>query len=140
MTQRELVRDRKTKNIGIFLVMLAFGFLLYKGCQYYKKTDTNTTTAQQNVIAVTDKFVYTKHARCRMECRNISEDEVMEVVREGKINYEKSEQQSGKCPTYAIEDVVRDGSRLRIVFAKCDKSTRVVTCIDLDKEFSCSCE
>ncbi len=30
---------------------------------------------------------YTEHAKCRMQCRKISQAEVEEIMRDGKINY-----------------------------------------------------
>ena len=84
---------------------------------------------------------YTRHARCRMECRHISEADIREVLRDGHINEAKSQQNQSPCPTYAIEDNrSSDGVRLRIVFAKCDNEVKVVTCIDRDDEFSCDCK
>ena len=91
--QKESVKDRKAKNIGLFLVVVVIGFVLFKGCNYFFNKNSNKAeenTAQQNIVSVNDNFVYTKHAKCRMDCRNISEKEIMEVVREGHINYAKS--------------------------------------------------
>ena len=82
---------------------------------------------------------YTKHARCRMQCRQITPSEVQEIMHEGDINYHKSEVDAKPCPTYALEGYTHDNQHLRVVFAQCDYKTRVVTCIDLDKEWQCDC-
>lgn len=82
---------------------------------------------------------YTEHAKCRMECRKISQAEVEQVMRDGKINYKKTDVNSRPCPAYALEAVTADNQRVRIVFAQCDQKTKVVTCIDLDKEWECHC-
>lgn len=95
----------------------------------------------QSIIDPGTPLIYTRHARCRMDCRHISENDIREVLREGHINEAKSKQEPGKCPAYAIEeDRHKDGVRLRIVFAKCDHETKVVTCIDRDHEFECECK
>lgn len=84
---------------------------------------------------------YTKHARCRMECRHVTETEVGEILTDGKVNMEKSNPSDHPCPTYALEGYSHEGQHLRIVFAPCDDSNmRVITCIDLDKDWSCNCE
>ena len=83
---------------------------------------------------------YTRHSRCRMECRHITQKEVEEVVRNGEINYKKSDVNDMPCPTYALEGVTDDQQHVRIVFAQCDQKTKVVTCIDLDNEFACDCK
>jgi len=74
-----------------------------------------------------------------MECRHITEDEVEETMRNGNINYRKSDIQNARCPRYAVEDDTKDGQHVRIVFAQCDKYTEVVTVIDLDMEWTCDC-
>lgn len=82
---------------------------------------------------------YSKHAKCRMECRHISQAEVEEIMQDGKINYNKSDIQNARCPRYAVEGNTKDDQHVRIVFAQCNESTTVVTVIDLDTEFNCSC-
>lgn len=82
---------------------------------------------------------YTKHAKCRMQCRHISQDEVQEMMRDGKINYHKSDVNDKPCPTYTLEGVTKDDQRVRIVFAQCDRKSKIVTVIDLDKEWQCDC-
>ena len=82
---------------------------------------------------------YTKHARCRMQCRQITPLEVEEIMRDGDINYRKSEVDARPCPVYALEGYTHDNQHVRIVFAQCDYKTRVVTCIDLNREWQCDC-
>lgn len=82
---------------------------------------------------------YSKHAKCRMDCRHITQEEVKEIMKEGKINYNKSDLQNSRCPRYAVEGVTSDNQDVRIIFAQCNESTTVVTVIDLDKNWSCDC-
>lgn len=82
---------------------------------------------------------YTEHAKCRMECRKITQTEVEEIMKGGKINYAKSDVKARPCPTYALEGITSDRQRVRIVFAQCDLKTKVVTSIDLDTEWECHC-
>jgi len=101
----------------------------------------SASSDHQSIIDPSVKLIYTKHARCRMDCRHISEADICEVLREGYVNEAKSKQEEGRCPTYAIEDTRNsDNIRLRIVFAKCDQEVKVVTCIDRDEEFNCECK
>jgi hypothetical protein len=74
---------------------------------------------------------YTQHAKCRMQCRQISQAEVEEIMKDGTINYKKSDVNDRPCPTYALEGITQDDQKVRIVFAQCDLKTKVVTCIDL---------
>ena len=89
------------------------------------------------------KIIFTSHARCRMECRDISEEEVEYILANGIINEAKSkeedEEAAGHCPTYALEGNTKDGQHLRVVFGACEKITKVITAIDLDVEHACNC-
>jgi len=84
---------------------------------------------------------YSKHARCRMGCRHIDENEVKEILKEGKVNYNKSELQGDECQKkYAVEGTTRDKQKVRIIFAPCSDELTVVTVIDIGKEWPCDCE
>ena len=87
----------------------------------------------------TSYLEYTAHAKCRMKCRNITQAEVEEIMKEGKINYSKSDVKDKPCPTYALEGITGDNQRVRIVFAQCDLKTKVVTSIDLNTDWECHC-
>ena len=86
------------------------------------------------------RLVYTKHAKCRMECRHIDEEEVKEILVEGDINYNKSEPRAKPDPKYALEGTTKDGQKVRIVFATDHGKLVVVTAIDLEKEWPCHCD
>lgn len=85
-------------------------------------------------------LIYSKHARCRMDCRQISEAEVMEILREGRINYQKSDMRGQPDPKYAVEGPTQDGQEVRIIFANSARGIVVVTVIDLEKEWKCNCK
>lgn len=87
------------------------------------------------------KINYSKHARCRMACRQISEQEIQEILLNGVINYKKSALQGGACQKkYAVEGLTADQQRVRVIFAPCAEEVTVVTCIDLGKEWACQCQ
>ena len=83
---------------------------------------------------------FTKHAKCRMACRGISAEEIAIILKEGNVNFSKSKVRDKPCPSYAIEGDTEDGQYVRIVFAKCDSVTRVVTAIDLGVKHDCDCD
>lgn len=82
---------------------------------------------------------YTRHGRCRMACRHISEDEVEALLREGRVDPDRTRHE-GECVSYAVEGQTDDGQHVRIVYADCDRETRVVTTIDLGSDWPCQCE
>jgi hypothetical protein len=85
------------------------------------------------------RLVYSKHARCRMACRNIDSSEVIEILEEGSVNYHKTDTIQSRDPKFALEGRTHDGQQVRIVFAMAGSKTVVVTVIDLDQDIECSC-
>lgn len=104
-----------------------------------KDPASNPTNRDKGFDRRTSYLSYSNHAKCRMQCRSISQAEVEEIMLEGKINYAKSDLQNARCPRYAVEGVTSDKQRVRIVYAQCNESTTVVTVIDLDTDFVCHC-
>ncbi len=84
---------------------------------------------------------YSKHARCRMNCRHIDQSEVKEILTEGEINYSKSDLNEDVChKRYALEGYSHDNQKLRIIVAECNDELTVITVIDLGREWPCECE
>lgn len=104
-----------------------------------KDPASNPTDRDKGFDRRTSYLKYTNHAKCRMQCRKISQVEVEEIMRDGKINYNKSDLDNARCPRYAVEGVTSDDQRVRIVYAQCNESTTVVTVIDLETDFKCDC-
>ncbi len=86
----------------------------------------------------TAKLIFSKHAKCRMDCRHIDESEIREILKSGIVN-EKKIQRDKRGITWPVEGTTHDGQRVRIVFAPKDDGLVVVTVIDLGTEWSCDC-
>jgi len=86
------------------------------------------------------RLKYTKHARCRMDCRHIDESEIKQILKEGRVNQRKSKPKDQPCPSYAVEGNTKDGQHVRIVYADCGDVTRVITAIDLENHYNCHCD
>ena len=74
-----------------------------------------------------------------MGCRHFDLAEVKDVLANGQWIPERT-RTDGRCPSHAIEGTTRDGQRARMVFAACDTKTRLVTAIDLDTDWNCTCD
>ncbi len=87
-------------------------------------------------------YYFTKHARCRMDCRHITQKEVKEIVRKAEVNYDKSELDAPKGATYALEGYTsKDKQHVRIIVAPKQRHLSIVTVIDLDEDWECpSCK
>jgi hypothetical protein len=112
------------------------------------KTESKSNNQQEkfedNIAEINrypQKIIYTKHAKCRMACRHLDKTEVREILEQGKVNLQKSNDRPGTCPTYALEGRTHDGQMSRMVFAFCnDREAKVITVIDLDTDWKCDCE
>jgi len=141
----------------ILILLLGAALLIIKTCKNNNQpqpkpkvtnNDRKDPAAEVNRDRGLDRRIsfleYSNHAKCRMQCRHISQAEVEDIMRDGKINYNKSDLQSrslsgARCPRYAVEGVTGDNQDVRIVFAQCNEKTEVVTVIDLDTEWQCHC-
>jgi hypothetical protein len=143
------VLKNRTKTV-LYIVLLVLGLIVYG----VRKSGGPSSENPGSTVPVTDavnadkdwrhhRLMYTKHARCRMECRDISESEVNYILENGTVNKAKSTEEGdeaeGHCPTYALEGNTSDGQHVRIVFGACDAVTRVITAIDLGVEHECDC-
>jgi hypothetical protein len=125
--------------IGVLLIFLIV-IKSFKSCIHFSsQNDFNNDSLNYKNEWRYHPLVFTKHARCRMFCRNISESEVKEIQHNGKINYSKSHSEDKPCASYAVEGDTPDGQHVRIVFGACEKETTVITCIDLETEHTCNC-
>ncbi|MCW3089541.1 MAG: hypothetical protein JWP81_610 [Ferruginibacter sp.] len=136
-----------TKKYLPFIVLLAAGLLLF----YIKKNQRGNAPVRHSpditIPVVTNEefnrkphtIIYSKHARCRMDCRHIDESEVLEVLQNGQLNYEKIGQNE-KGKTFPLEGITRDRQNVRIVFAPKEDDLVVVTVIDLDRDWDCNCK
>ncbi|RYF85206.1 MAG: DUF4258 domain-containing protein [Chitinophagaceae bacterium] len=84
-------------------------------------------------------LIYSRHARCRMNCRHIDEEEIKEIMEKGIINFNKSKRNDQPCPTFALQGRTSSGESLRVIFAQCQTETKVVTCYNLEEDFECHC-
>ena len=135
----------------ILIIVMAIAVIIIKQCKNNKTSESKTSTNSDrkdpadnvNRDRGFDRRIsyieYSNHARCRMECRHITQAEVEDIMKEGKINYNKSDLKNARCPRYSLEGITKDDQRVRIVFAQCNEKTEVVTVIDLDTEWECHC-
>ena len=136
---------KRVSNTVTFIVLAILGIIALglKKCKESRNHYQNQTVTTVEGDWRHHKIIYTKHARCRMECREISEGEVEYILANGVVNEDKSKEENeeadGHCPTYALEGNTDDSQHVRIVFGACDKITKVITVIDLGVDHACNC-
>jgi hypothetical protein len=134
----------KKQQIPLLLLLMAALFLFFiktnqrgrNAKMQDRVTIESATDAYTQLRGGNKTIIYSKHAKCRMDCRQIDESEVKEILQKGEINFTK-EKESDEGVTYPMEGTTHDGQRVRIVFAPHENDVTVVTCIDLDKDWPC---
>lgn len=106
--------------------------------------EINISNVSQNndewQINSTTKITYSKHAKCRMECRFIDEDEVREILIKKNINHDRT-RINEKGESVAFEGITHDNQKVRIVAAKKSQNQiHIVTVIDLEQKWHCECD
>ena len=135
-----MLKNRGKYRIIIFVVIVIIFFLSRTVAPLFKKEDTpEIVPLKVELNRNIGNLIITTHAKCRMECRDITEDEIKEILHDGNINYMKSDLNDERGATYALEGYSHEHQHLRIVFAPKKDEMVVVTCIDLDKEWECDC-
>ena len=134
------------KKYFYFIYLIGAILLLYwvktnqqSGTSNKNAPSNKGTSAPQRLDRSLSEFVYSKHALCRMDCRQIDKTEVQEIWQNGVLN-EKKIERSSKGVSYPLEGVTHDGQKVRIVFAPKAGKLVIVTVIDLEREWSCDCE
>lgn len=129
---------------GLYIALLIIVVAVFIGNQLFsggfESLKTNSSDDSSVHARLNDhQLVFTKHAKCRMGCREISKSEVEAILKNGRVNYNKSDENDQPCPSYALEGQTNDGQTVRIVFADCNNATKVITAIDLKNNYNCSC-
>lgn len=123
----------KQKNVFfvLFVLLLVFG--------YFLKRRWHEPAAREALDRHPAHLSYTRHARCRMDCRHISEADIQAVLDHGVINLAKSDSHDRPCPTLAVQGETEGGESIRVILAQCPAETRIITCYNLHREFECHC-
>ena len=123
----------KNRSLLVTICLLAAVFLVFIIRRW------NEPVRKEAFDRTPPALVYTKHALCRMGCRQIDKNEIQEIMEKGLINFNKSDRRDRPCPTFALQGRTSSGESLRVIFAQCPTETKVITCYNLEEEFACSC-
>lgn len=122
----------KNKWFPYIALLLAIAFFAW--IKYHQRGKGPENKIEINAAQLS----YSKHARCRMECRQIDESEVREVLANGKMDNSRT-RTTNEGTSYAVEGITHDDQRVRVVYSPHNENTVIVTVIDLDKEWPCNC-
>jgi hypothetical protein len=123
------------KSRSVYFTLFLVLAVLLLAVRYFR----NEKGAREVFDRTPAALYYTRHARCRMDCRHISEEEIKEILSKGIIHLNKSNLRARPCPTFALQGRTRSGESIRVILAQCPEETKVITCYNLEQEFSCHC-
>jgi hypothetical protein len=123
----------KNRNVIISALLLSILFLIFIIRRW------NEPTAKEAFNRHPKSIIYTKHALCRMDCRQIDKGEIREIMEKGIINFNKTNKRDRPCPTFALQGRTLSGESIRVIFAQCDSLTKVITCYNLEQDLECHC-
>ena len=124
-------------GIGFLIGSVLVYFTLFRGQDrsYWLPENRIKDLIQQS------ELVYSSHAICVMDCRNINKEDVSKILKTGDVNYEESNIHNTSCPSYAIDGILSGNKKIRIVVTTVDSVAEVETAIDLNlKNDSCLCK
>ncbi|MGN6194745.1 MAG: DUF4258 domain-containing protein [Ginsengibacter sp.] len=123
----------RKRNLYFLLLIVIVFLLVIKRFSCVRNNDANESFRDATHL------ILTKHVECRMDCRHITEEEIKEILKTGKVNYRKSGIGSKGDSTFALEGYSHENQHIRVVVAPESDGLVVITCIDLDKEWPCNC-
>lgn len=129
---------KSRKNAFILLIIVA-ALVIIKMITFFRPQSAGSDSVEVNSFRNTTHLKLTKHAKCRMECRHITLQEIKGILQKGNENFAKSGEGSKGDKTYALEGYSTELKHIRVVVAPENNEVVVITCIDLDREWPCNC-
>lgn len=123
----------KKRNVLVPLLVLALVFVVFLIRRW------NEPRRKEAFERNPARVVYSHFARCQMACRNISKEEVEELMQKGIINFTQSNRMASPCPKFALQGRTESGKSLRVFFLQCPEGTRVLSCKNLKESTACIC-
>lgn len=136
---QDMLHKKAIKWSGVVLLLLAGSLYLYQG---KRPTTIAAVATYSEPNRHPQQLRFSKHARCRMDCRHIDKSEVQQLLQEGSINRRKSDLDAEDvCQRrYALEGYSNEGQQIRMIVASCGTTTTVITVIDIGEDWACACD
>lgn len=135
---KETKRRFKLFGLGVLIGSVLVYFLILRNRDIFKgPQDVIFEKMKHGALVITD------NGKCRMKCKNITEEDVKALMTYGDVNYSESQVHEKPCPFYAVDGKSKDGREIRIVYRLCtnDSLTEVITALDLSAGIdTCECK
>lgn len=132
------------KRIRLYLAGFLIGcvlvyFMLFRGTDRSYWLPANRVKEQMNKST----FRYSEMARCRMDCKQITQAEVEEILRNGEVNFSESDSRGTAVPSYAVEGRTSTNKNLRVIVTiyERDSVAEITTAVNMDgSRDTCACK
>ena len=71
-----------------------------------------------------DSTTFSTKAECQLVYYSLSKEELLEVLEDGEVNFEKSQTEKKPCQYYVVENTINE-MELSVTFKFCDKANTV---------------
>jgi hypothetical protein len=125
------------------LTLFLFGALLGTMFVYFFMGNHNYLNTPTDVIKtnlVRNPVKYDKISNCQRECLSLSDNEVLEIMSEGDITFNKSEVHATPCKKYWFEGKTKSGRELNIIFGWCERETMIYNIEEVGNAKNCNCK
>jgi len=119
-------------GFGIALGCMLVYFTLIKGKNRAYWLPSNRVKE----MILTSKITYADQVKCLMDCKNISESGMTELIRSGDVNFQESDTRKTP-PSYMIDGTLAENKKIRIIISTVDSISKIHS-IDLEKD-TCGC-
>ena len=125
-----LMRSRNVM-LTLFLLVSILLFAIYKKRQ--------EVPVREAFHRQPERLYFYAFARCRMQCLDISNDDITRIMRSGVILMNKSNRALRPCPVFSVQARTLKDKYIRVVFEQCRNGTYVVNCYNLEQDTTCDC-
>lgn len=122
---------RRMVTVPLFLLLLVFLVFLIRRWNEPKRKEAFDRDSPL--------LVYSGYALCRMQCFQVSKEEVNEIMKKGVINFNRSNRRAFPCPTFVLQGRTSAGQSIQVIFEQCREATKVINCYHLRKDAACDC-
>lgn len=122
---------------GVFLGLIVVWFMLFRN----RDRDLDAWLPKERVLQelVSNPLTYSQVGQCFMNCHGITDSAIVQLLREGEVNFGASKPREEPCKVYAVESPASATDRIRVDFAACDSSTVILYTIPLNADSTRAC-
>jgi hypothetical protein len=117
-------------SLAVVLALLIFIFIRIRFIEPKRKLTFNRNPS---------RIEYAQLALCRMACYHFSANDITEILKNGEVNFSKSDIHARPCPIFAIRGITKKGKILGLLVAQCGRIAKIKSCDNMTVMNQCDC-